>query len=277
MNWVLAIFGVVALLIATGCMWYRRNEGQQRALMAATPTSKAAAVASLAPGTVVEAKGTLRCVAPLTAEFSQQPCVYFKAQIEREETYYTRDSSGKEERRTRTIPVHSNIQFAGCAVVDDSGQVALRLDGAEIEGQLVVNRRESESQGLAMSVINLASGRNQRAALITTETILAPDIAVYVLGEVQADRSIGQPVSGSKNKVFVVSQKSEEQRDKDLGRSMVWLLAVSVILAALGVGLLAWAAYESRKLASFSPNLIQLSVGRPAAFQASMPPARWAL
>jgi hypothetical protein len=274
MNWVLVIFGVIALLIAAGCLWYRRKEGQERALMAATPTSKAAEVAALAPGTVVETKGTLRCGAPLTAEFSQQSCVYFKAEIQREETYYTRDTSGKEQRQTRTTPIHSNIRYAPCVVFDESGQVALHLDGAEIEGQLVVNRRETENQGLAMSVINLTSGRNQHATLITTETILEPDIPIYVLGEVQADRTIGRPASGSKNKVFVVSQKSEEQRDKDLGRSMMWLLVASVVLAALGVGLLGWAAYDRLKVASISDR-IQLSVGNPAAFQASMPPARW--
>ena len=52
--------------------------------------------------------------------------------------------------------------------------------------------------------------------LLYTETILPKDIPVYVLGEVQADRSIGKPAAGSKNRVFVVSQKSEEERTKAL-------------------------------------------------------------
>jgi hypothetical protein len=43
----------------------------------------------------------------------------------------------------------------------------------------------------------------------------------------------------------------------------------------LGVGLLGWAAYDRLKVASISPDRIQLSVGNPAAFQASIPPARW--
>jgi hypothetical protein len=247
MNWVLVGLGILALLIAAGCMWYRRSEGQQRALMAATPTSKTAEVATLAPGTVVEVKGTLRCATPLTGEFSQQPCVYFKAEIQREETYYTRDSQGREQRQTRTTNVHSNCRHAPCVVADDSGQVDLRLDDATIEGQVAVNRRESDNQGaagVAIAILNVASGRNQRATLITTETILPPDIPIYVLGEVQPDHSIGRPPVGSKNKVFVVSQKSEEQRDKDLGRAMVWLLVISVVLAVLGASLLIWAAYS---------------------------------
>jgi hypothetical protein len=244
MNWVLVVFGVIALLIAAGCMWYRRKQGQERALMAATPTSRAAEVATLAPGTVVEVKGTLRCATPLTGEFSQQTCVYFKAEINREEVYYRRDSQGRDQRETRTTPVHSNCQYAPCVVADDSGQVALHLDGADVEGQLVVNRRESENQGLAMAVIGIASGRSGNATLITTETILPPDIPIYVLGEVQADRSLGRPATGSKNKVFVVSQKSEEQRDKALASTMVWLLVIASVLAVLGAGLLIWAAYS---------------------------------
>ena len=45
-------------------------------------------VARQAPGAAVEVKGTLRVRSPLTAEFSQKPCAYFKAEIVREEVYY---------------------------------------------------------------------------------------------------------------------------------------------------------------------------------------------
>jgi hypothetical protein len=244
MNWVLVVLGVIALVIAAVCLWFHRKKGQERALMAATPTSKAAEIATLAPGMVVEVKGTLRCATPLTGEFSQQRCVYFKAEIQREEVYYRRDSQGRDQRETRTTPVHSNCQHAACTVVDDSGQVALHLEGADVEGQLVVNRRESETQGLAASVINLASGRSGHSTLITTETILPSDVPIYVLGEVQADRSIGRPATGSKNKVFVVSQKSEEQRDRALASAMVGLLVAATVLAVLGASLLIWAAYS---------------------------------
>src|SRR5262249_59526645 len=147
MNWVVVMGAVVALAAAGGLLWWRRRVGEELRLMAATPTSKAAEVARLAPGTVVEVKGTLRCTGPLTAELSKQSCVYFKSEIQREVVYYENDSQGKRQRKTRTESVQSNTRFAPCAVEDASGRVAINLDGADIEGQQqVVNQREPEAR-----------------------------------------------------------------------------------------------------------------------------------
>jgi hypothetical protein len=237
MHWVLIIFALIALAGAAGCLWYRQRLGREIALMAATATSKAVDVARLAPGTVAEVKGTLRCAVPLTAEFSKEVCVYHKSDIERETVYYQRDSQGRSQRKTRTETVHTSTRFAPCTVEDDSGAVPVRLEGAEVEGRQAFHRREQEQQSVAGAVLNIALGSGG-ATLIYTETVLAKDIPVYVLGEVQADRSIGRPAEGSRNKVYVVSQKSEEQRSRDLTRTMLWLLVGAIVLflmaAALG-------------------------------------------
>jgi hypothetical protein len=233
MIWVLLIFAVVALAGAAGCLWYRRRLGQEIAIMASVATSKAADVSRLAPGTAAEVKGTLRCAAPLSAEFSNVPCVYHKSEIQREVTYYTRGSDGKSERKTRTENVQSNTRFAICTVEDESGAVALNFTGADVEGELVVNRREAEARGVAGTVISIALGSNETSTLLYTETILPKDIPVYVLGEVQADRSIGKPAAGSSNRVFVVSQKSEEERTKSLRSTMIWLLVGATVLFAV--------------------------------------------
>jgi hypothetical protein len=79
---VLAVGGLLAL-------WWRTRMGGEIALMAPTATSKTADVAKLAPGALVEIKGTLRCAQPLTAEFSNQACVYFRAEIECDEVCTT--------------------------------------------------------------------------------------------------------------------------------------------------------------------------------------------
>lgn len=233
MNWVLVVFAVIALAVAGGLFWWRRRVGRELGLMAATPTTKAAEVARLAPGAVTEVKGTLRCAGPLTSEFSKQPCAYFKAEIQREVVYYARDSQGKRERQTRTESVHSNIRFAPCIVEDDSGRVAINLEGAEVEGQQVVNRREAEPQSVAATVVSvIALGGADSSPLVHTETILPLDVPVYALGEVAPDHAIGKPAAGSKNRVFVVSTKSEEQRSKDLGSTMTWLLVIAILLVA---------------------------------------------
>ncbi len=90
------------------------------------------------------------------------------------------------------------------------------------------------------AIISLASGRGS-VELIHTETILAPSIPIYVLGEVQPDRSVGKPGPSSPNKVFVVSRKSEEERNKSLASTMFWLLVGGIGLIAVGGALVIWA------------------------------------
>src|SRR5262249_50258373 len=151
-------------------------------------------------------------------ELSKQPCVYFKSEIQREVVYYEDDSQGKRQRKTRTESVQSNTRFAPCTVEDASGRVAIKLDGADIDGQQqAVNRREAEARSAAPVPATAALGGTGSSTLIYPEMILPADIPVYVLGEVTAGKAIGKPASGSKHRVFVVSTKSEEERSKDLG------------------------------------------------------------
>jgi hypothetical protein len=211
-------------------------------LMADTPTSRAADVAKLAPGTLVEVKGTLRCAALLTAEFSQQPCVYFNARIIQEEEYYEADSDGKQTRRTRSNTIHSNVQQARCTVEDDSGSVALDLAGATVEGVETVDR-EPDREGMTGALVGLAEviGANTYTKRLR-ETILPADIAIYLLGEVRADGTIGAPAKGSHNKTFLVSNQSEEQRAKSLSGTagiMYWITGILMVIAA-GLLFLAW-------------------------------------
>ena len=70
-----------------------------------------------------------------------------------------------------------------------------------------------------------------------TEWLLAPDINAYVLGTVQADGSIG----ASKGNSFIISYKSEEERDKGFGSTQRWNHWSGVIVCgALAVGLLGY-------------------------------------
>src|ERR1041384_960342 len=131
MNLVLGICAAVAALVGLGLMWWRSRVGREIALMASLETSGAGSVAALAPGTVVEVKGTLRVRVPLKAEFSGQPAAYYKCAIEREETYYERDSNGRDERKTRTTTVYSNMKYGQCLIEDASGRVGIDFDRSE--------------------------------------------------------------------------------------------------------------------------------------------------
>ena len=236
MNWFFVILAAIAFALALLFVWLRGRASRSRELMAATPTSKAADVATLAPGTLVELKGTLRCTAPLKADFSGQSCVYFKAETHEERVSYRTNSEGRRERQTSTSLIQSNCRSVPCVVEDESGRVALKLDGAEVEGDQVVDRREPVPGNL---LISLAGGGHSEYR--HTETILAADIPIYVLGEVQPDRSVGKPRSGSMNGTFVVSKHSEEQRSEELAGSMQWYYWLAIACAILGAGLLVWA------------------------------------
>jgi hypothetical protein len=186
---------------------------------AGTPRGKAGAAAALAPGTLVEVKGTLRCRSPLAAEYSGKPCAYYKAEIERVETYYERDSQGREERKTRKTTVYSNVQYGSCLVEDASGRVGIDFDGATVEAIQTVNEPTSApntSSGAAGAILSALA--NSNASYQRKESILPADIAVYLLGEVQHGGLIGKPAKGSRNNTFVISHKSEEERNKALTR-----------------------------------------------------------
>jgi hypothetical protein len=228
MNWVPIGAGAIVAIVAAGFLLYRKRLVGEATLMAATQTSRAADVASLAPGSVVEVVGTLRCASPLTAEFSNQPCAYFKSEI-------TRTVTRANNQGTETSRIHVNTMHAPCAVEDAGGRVALNLDGAEIEGEKVVDREEMERDALGV-IVNAM--QNVSARRRYTETILAPDITVYVLGQVQADHSVGK--HGSTSNVFVVSSKSKEERSRSLSHWITGLLWLGIVLAAAALGLIGW-------------------------------------
>jgi hypothetical protein len=239
MNLVLGIIAGIVALIGLGLLYWRSRVGRELALMASVDTSGAGSVAALAPGSVVEVKGTLRVRVPLVAEFSKQPAAYHKSEIEREETYYERDSSGKEERRTRTTTVYSNVKYGQCLVEDQTGRVGIDFDGAEVEAVQVVNEPTappgSGGGGMIGNVLSSLSNMNSRYT--RKESLLAPDIPVYVLGHVQEGGLIGKPVAGSKTKTFVISHKSEEERTKSLTSTTRWLLVIGIILLVVAAGL----------------------------------------
>jgi phosphate/sulfate permease len=243
MDTIFLVIAAIAAVIGLGLMFWRWRVGKELAVMASTATSGAGSVAQLPPGTLAEVMGTLRVRTPLIAEFSQQPCAYYKSEIEREETYYERDSNGREERKTRTSTVYSNVQFGQCLVEDQSGRVGIDFDGAHVEAIGIVNEptaAPNAASGIVGGVLSALSNTNSRYQ--RKESILPADIPIYVIGEVQPGGLIGKHAKESKNRLFVISHKSKDERTKSLTSTTRRLLIISVVLFALAAGLLAWGA-----------------------------------
>jgi hypothetical protein len=239
---ILLLFAII-FLVAGGVLLYFRNRTRQKsALMSQTETSNASDVAGLAPGTLVEVKGTLRCEEPLTSEMAEKVCAYYSSTVTRE---YLRDDHNDDndvgsDRRTEIIA--QNVQFAPFMVEDDSGFVGVHAEGAEVDARQVMNRfdRNTGNEGtfsLGGVSVNLGGGE-RTIGYRYSESILPVDESVYVLGAVQEGGTIGAPRSGEKGNRFVVSHRSEEAHTQSLGKTALWLGVGGAAALVLGLVLL---------------------------------------
>ncbi len=237
MQWVLLFFAAVAAAIAVLLVWARSRAASEMAAMAATETSAARDVAGKAPGTLVELKGQFRCSAPLTSEFAQRPCVWYRVLTEREVEKRQTGSDGKVETR-REYETESDIvkSAQGVVIADATGSVGVDFDGAKVEGEQV--HRRTEAAGLGQSLVSGLLGAGTLGHRYT-EWVVAADIPIYLLGTVQAGGRIGK--SSDKKQPFVISIKSEEERSRSLGRSRTWEMVGAVVAGLIAVGLVAGA------------------------------------
>jgi hypothetical protein len=74
---ILLLFAVIFLVAGGALLYFRGKTKQKAALMGQTETSNATDVSGLAPGTLVEVKGTLRCEEPLVSEMANERCAYY--------------------------------------------------------------------------------------------------------------------------------------------------------------------------------------------------------
>src|SRR5215204_552273 len=146
---ILLLFAVIFLVAGIALLYFRNKNKQKADLMGQTETTGASDVSGLAPGTLVEVKGTLRCEEPLTSE----RCAYYSSKVMREymERDYDDDDVGSDR---RSEVVAHNEQFAPFTVEDSTGSVAVNAEGAEMDTKQVVNRfeRNTGSEGPSISL-----------------------------------------------------------------------------------------------------------------------------
>ncbi len=240
---ILLLFAII-FLVAGGVMLYFRRKTQQKAgLMTRTETSNASEVSLLAPGTLVEVKGTLRCEEPLTSEMAGKTCAYYSATVTREYLERDRDDDDDVGSDRRTEILSQNEQFAPFSVEDATGSVPVNAEGAEVDARQVVNRfeRDTGNEGPSISLggatLNIGGGE-RTIGYRYTESILAIDIPIYVLGTVQEGGEIGAPPTGEAEHRFVISHRSEEALGQSLGKTVMWLGVGAIGAFVLGVVLL---------------------------------------
>lgn len=239
-NWGFAVVSGIAAAGGLACLWGWTRFRAEVALMAATKTSRAADVATITPGTPVEVKGTIRCDAPLTGEFSQQACVFSRSVVERRETRW---KDGKSE--THYVTERSTDRHAPFHVEDESGRVLVHGQDATVTAQEVFH---GSGNTTADNLVNLATsimgaGSNDRRF---KESILSPGQPVYVLGTVRQGGVIGAAPEGAAVREFIITYETEEQRTRS-SRTM------SIVLVVLSVVLLAGAAWGFWAMFKYAP------------------------
>ena len=265
---------VIAFWALGGVMLYLRQQSRRKAnLMGRVQTTEASPAYRVPAGTPVEVRGTLRCENPLTSEMARQSCAYYHSEIKR--VYATQDSDsgpgGQSNTTTHREVVASETRFTPFSVEDESGAVGVRLEGAEVDAERVVERfephtaREGPVVSFAGETLQLDGGRNT-VGYEYTESILALNRPVYVLGVAQEDGQIGAdalpvdeaprplllgeggevgylPSRADVERRFIVSHRSEEALAQALGKTAFWtglgalgaFVVGAVLLAVIGL------------------------------------------
>jgi E3 ubiquitin ligase len=262
----LVLAGIILVPSAAFLLWSWRAQRNDMALMRTTETTRAADVAKLPPGSLVEVKGRLRCAAPVTGELSNSPCAHFAATVERDYEIVEYDSRRKTSYRVRkTEIVQSNTLFAPFEIEDDSGRAKVLPEHAIIEGIEAVGRStapEDEAGGTSVmqAALGASNSPDRTLGFRYKEMHLPLDVEVYVLGVVGDNCCIGAPPDGAKGQRFLISVKSEETRAAELGSASTWMLglgAICLLGAAISLGSALWLTRERLSEVAPPQDLLQ--------------------
>ena len=231
------VLALVAAIVGAALLWWRSRVGRELGLMAATKTSNARDVVTMTPGSVVVLKGKLASDSPLKGEFSGRECVYYRALVEREVEELERDGNGARRAERSYETVSSTEQHAPCRLEDASGAVSVDFSGAKVEA--IESHQRYEPSGVAAVVGVVLNASSNVLGHRYTEWIIPPGMPVYILATVLSGGTVG--ASPNRANPFVISHKSEEERERSLGASRLWTLVAALACFALALGLLIWA------------------------------------
>jgi hypothetical protein len=246
---ILLCAGVPFCVIGAIFLKVHLDEVRKAALVRRTPTSPAAAVATMPLGRLAEVKGTLRCPKPIKSALAGQPCAYARTWVERTYQQQERDSDGSVRTVERTVTLASYVRVAPFFVEDASGRARVIPDGADIGGQTAYDRFEERPAKARMKLGGHAVDLNHGLDTLGyrfREEILPLDGPVYVLGVVTASGEIAAPTPGTRDAAFIISRRSEADLSSASqgDRLVMWCGAgalaggILLITAGLAAGLL---------------------------------------
>jgi len=256
----LFVLAIVLAAAAAGLFIASRVMAAKVALMRLTETSKAAVIQAevkavadeIGAGSyakLVEVKGLVRCDAPLAAEFSLTPCVYYETEVVREyeESYVESGGSGKGGTGVRRGSERLSSSSRGCPFAIDDGSSGIAVDptGAEFHPETSVSRFEpGEGErtigSYVLRAVAAGGGGRRTIGYRFTERCVPVERQVYVLGEAtDAGGSLHIGKVRGRGKRFIVSVKSEEELVRSARLGKIWLAVGAAVSLAGGIFLAA--------------------------------------
>ena len=192
----LVLFGIVLVPTACFLLWSWRASRNDMALMRATETTRAADVAKLPAGSLVEVKGRLRCASPVTGELSKSPCAHFVATVERDYEVFEYDAKRQTSYRARkTEIVQSSTLFAPSRSRMKAAGLPSRPLTRSSKGsnRSPANMSKIGNESVMQAALGSANDPERTLGFRYKEMHLPLDVEVYVLGVVGENRCIGAP------------------------------------------------------------------------------------
>lgn len=225
MMWVgiiLVAFGGILVLMG------RKQSGTRSRLA----TAKVVPVSQAQAGQIQEFQGVAVTGQALMTPYSKRACVYYRYEVERQT--HVRDAQGRVSQRWEKVS--NDEQSAPFWLRDASGQISVYPDGAQIEpqplGEQLVSPGDLVNNRLLQTALNALTGFSTRVR----EWALLVDANVYVAGSVAAGQQ-GPIIQRGAGGDFIISYRSEEQYERQLGRSAVGMKVAAAVLAVIGVTL----------------------------------------
>jgi len=221
---VLAIVGVVLFVVG-------KKKSAFKSTIAEMPTKN---IGQLMQTEYAEIKGTATCDQPVTAPYSNLPCVYYSYKLMRRER--RRSSSGSSSHTWRTIDSGSSgVPFT---LTDSTGSVTVDPEGADFDAPVIVKgpvKSADISQMMPEGVPKMLARMLSRlgsAPMKVEVRGVTPGQNLYVLGDTHKAPDGRLTVAKGDNKFFITT-KSEEELARSLGRISIVLY---VLGAACGIG-----------------------------------------
>ena len=158
---VLIVLGILLLIIGVILFFVQRYQRQKSMSIRLARSGSVAELqhlskeigAEIGPGNwreYVKLTGQIRCDRPLTAELTQEPCVYYTMRVTREyeETVRKQDNEGKSYQETQrgSDTVSSNERSIPFNLTDATGQINVNPDGAAFDTVVPSVRREPRTR-----------------------------------------------------------------------------------------------------------------------------------